>query len=106
MTCAAEDQTGSHGSGESSGLTTDTVSSCSIEYAGRSIPISYLIGYLFLVFPWEIDEMIVFRTHQEGNGGLIEPSSLSVPFFDRVQGALPRQVEHEQNSYCIVADQR
>lgn len=30
-------------------------------------------------------------------------SHLSIPLFDRVQSALPRQVKHEENSHSVVA---
>lgn len=50
--------------------------------------------------------MVVFRSNQEWDGRLVESSSLSVPFFDAIERALPRQVEHEQDRNGIVAHQR
>jgi hypothetical protein len=67
---------------------------------------THLIGNLFLLLDRKIDEMVVFGTNQEGNSRLVETSSLAIPFFDRIKRALPSQVEHEEDSYSIVADER
>lgn len=82
MTRATEDETGLHRLGESLRLQTD----------------------LFLLLSWKVDKVIVLGTNQEWNGGLVEASSLSVPFFDRVEGTLPSEIKHEEDGYCIVAD--
>lgn len=47
--------------------------------------------------------MIIFCADKKGDCSLVEASSLPIPLFDRVEGALPRKVEHEEDSYCIVA---
>ena len=60
---------------------------------------------LFLLLPGEVDEVIVFCTNQERNGSLIEAATLSIPFFDTVQGRLASEVEHEEDRYCVVADE-
>ena len=39
------------------------------------------------------------RTH------LVEPTNLAVPFFDTHQRGPSRQVKHEQDCHCIIADQ-
>ena len=64
-----------------------------------------LIGNLFLLFPWKVDKVIVLCADQERDGGLVEATALPVPFLDGVQGALPRQVEHEEYGNSVVADQ-
>jgi hypothetical protein len=71
----------------------------------RSMCSSYLSTDLFLIFSWEVDEVIVLCSDQEGYSGLVEAATLSVPLFDTVQRRLPRQVEHEENRYRIIADQ-
>ena len=63
---------------------------------------SYLSRDLLLVFLREIDKVIVFRTDEERDRRLVETSPLSIPLLDGIQGALPRQVEHEENSDRIV----
>lgn len=50
--------------------------------------------------------MIILCADQEWNSGLIEPSTLSVPFLDAVEGTLPGQIKHEQNCNGIIADER
>ncbi len=50
--------------------------------------------------------MVIFRSDQEGDGGLVESPPLSIPFFDRIQRAFAGKIEHEQDRYCIIADQR
>jgi hypothetical protein len=50
--------------------------------------------------------MIVLGTDQERDCSLVEAAPLAVPLFDRVQCALPGQVEHEEYGHGIVADQR
>ena len=59
----------------------------------------------FLVFSGKVDKMVVFRPDQKRNRRLIEPPSLPVPFFDRVERALPRQVEHEEDGDGVVTDE-
>ncbi len=49
--------------------------------------------------------MVIFRTDQDRDSRLVETSSLAVPFLDTVQRNLSRQVEHEEYSDSIVADQ-
>lgn len=50
----------------------------------------YLVRNLLLLFSWKVDEVIVFGTDQERNSSLVETSPLAIPFFDRVERALPR----------------
>ena len=50
--------------------------------------------------------MIVFRTDKERDRGLVETSPLSIPLLDGIERALPRQVEHEENSDGVVAHER
>ena len=66
---------------------------------------SYLVRDLFLVFSRKIDEMVIFCAHEKGNGRLVEAPSLPVPFFDGVQSAFPSEIEHEEDSYGVVANQ-
>lgn len=68
--------------------------------------IAYLIRNFLLVLCREIHKVVVLCAHQDRNRRLIKAPSLPIPLLDTVQGALPRQVEHEQNSDCIVANQR
>lgn len=49
--------------------------------------------------------MIVFGADQERYGRLVESATLSVPLLDTVECRFSCQVEHEQDRYCIVADQ-
>ena len=49
--------------------------------------------------------MVIFCTDQQRNGSLVEPSTLAVPFFDGIEGALSGQVKHEEDGDCVVADQ-
>lgn len=65
-----------------------------------------MIADFFLVFSWEVDEVIIFCANKERNSSLVEASTLSVPLFDAVQGGFPGQVEHEEDSDGIVADER
>lgn len=64
-----------------------------------------LIRDLLLVLSRKVDEVVVFRTDQDGNRGLVEASSLAIPLLDAVERALARQVEHEQDCDGVVADQ-
>lgn len=66
---------------------------------------AYLVAYLLLIFSGEIDKMIIFCADQERYGGLVETSSLPVPFLDAVEGGFAGEVEHEQNGHGVVADQ-
>ena len=50
--------------------------------------------------------MVILRTHQERNRSLVESSSLPIPLLDTIEGAFPCQVEHEQDSHSIIANQR
>ena len=81
---AAEDQACLHCFGESLGLRAD----------------------LFLLLLGEVDKVIVFGANKEWYCSLVEASTLTVPFLDRVECALSREVEHEENCDSIVADQR
>jgi hypothetical protein len=60
---------------------------------------------LLLLFSWEVDEVVVLCANEEGNGSLVEASSLPVPLFDAVEGRLSCQVEHEENGNGVIADQ-
>lgn len=48
--------------------------------------------------------MVVLGPNQEWNRSLIETSPLPVPFFDRIQCAFSREIEHEEDGNGIVAD--
>lgn len=50
--------------------------------------------------------MVVLGSDQERDGCLVEAASLSVPFFDAVEGGFPREVEHEEDGDGVVADER
>lgn len=65
-----------------------------------------LVRNFLLVFPWKVDEMVVLGTNQYRNGCLVKPPSLAIPLLDAVECALSRQVEHEEDSNSIVANQR
>ena len=41
-----------------------------------------LIRYLLLIFPWEIDKVVVFCPNEERYGCLVESATLPVPFLD------------------------
>ncbi len=47
--------------------------------------------------------MIVFGADEERDGGFVESSGLTVPFFDRVEGGFAGEIEHEEDRYCVVA---
>ncbi len=49
--------------------------------------------------------MVILRPNQKWNGSLVEASPLPVPLLDGIERALSRQVEHEQNSDGIIADE-
>ena len=68
-------------------------------------PCSYLVADLFLVFSWKIDKVVIFGTNQERDGSFVEPSALSVPLFYAIERRLPREVEHEEDCHCVIADQ-
>ena len=101
VTGTAEDETCSHGFCEASCL--DAISSTPQDMLETG---PYLIADLLLVFSWEVDKMIVLCANQERDSRLVEASSLSVPFLDTVQGRFAGEVEHEEDSHCIIADER
>lgn len=49
--------------------------------------------------------MIVLGPDQEGNGRFVKPATLAIPLFNRVEGALAREIEHEENGHGIIADE-
>lgn len=57
-----------------------------------------------MVLPWEVDEMVVFRSNEERNSCLIETSSLPIPLLDRIKGALAGEVEHEEDGNSVITD--
>ena len=65
-----------------------------------------LVRYFFLVFLGEIDKMIILRANKKWNSCLIEAAALSIPFFDRVESALPCEIKHKEDSHSVVADER
>lgn len=67
---------------------------------------TYLNRNLLLVFAREIDKMVILCANQERDGGLVEPPALAVPFLDRIESALPGEIEHEQNGNSVVTHQR
>jgi hypothetical protein len=48
--------------------------------------------------------MVIFGAHQKWNGSLVKPPTLAIPLLDRVQGAFPCEIEHEEYCHSIVAD--
>lgn len=48
--------------------------------------------------------MIVLGANKNRNRSFVEPPSLAVPLLDAIECAFPRQIEHEQDSYRIVAN--
>ena len=48
--------------------------------------------------------MIILGPDQERYGRLIETPSLPIPLLNRVEGALPGQIEHEKDSHGVIAD--
>jgi hypothetical protein len=101
VTRAAEYQASSHSFCKSSCLLNISFSD-SIEIRAGTAD---LRAYLFLVFLWKANKVVILRAYEEGNSRLVEPSSLTVPFFNAVQCALPCQVKHKEYSNSIVADQ-
>ena len=67
--------------------------------------VSYLIRDLLLVLPGKVHKVVVFGAYQDRDGGLVEAAALAVPLLDAVQGALPGQVEHEEDGDGVVADE-
>lgn len=67
---------------------------------------THLVGNFLLVLDWKVDEMIVLCADENGNGRLVEASSLSVPLLDAVESTLASQIKHEENGHGVVADQR
>lgn len=63
-----------------------------------------LIAYLFLLFSWKVDEMVVLGAYKERDGGFVKTSALPIPLLDAIQGALPCEVEHEEDGNSIVAN--
>lgn len=49
--------------------------------------------------------MVVLGPHQDWNCRFIEPSALTIPFLDTVQGALTSKVEHKEDSDGVIANQ-
>ena len=64
---------------------------------------SSLIAYLLLIFLGKIHKVVILRPNEEGNGSLVETTTLSVPFFDAVKCRLASQVEHEKNGDGVIA---
>ena len=64
-----------------------------------------LQGDFFLLFLGEIDEVVIFRSYQERDGGLVEAAALTVPFLDGVECRFAGQVKHEEDGDGVVADQ-
>lgn len=99
---AAENQRGTHSLGESPCLRSWSAGreSCTL------IKSPYLVGDFLLLFPREIDEVIVLGANQNRDRCLVEPPSLAIPLLDAVERAFPGQVKHEQNRHGIIADER
>ena len=49
--------------------------------------------------------MIILCANQEWNSRLIESPALPIPFLDTIECGFPCQVEHEEDSDCVVADE-
>ena len=101
MACAAENETCTHRFGKPSGLSGVNSSELLVHFGQFC---SYLIGYLFLIFSWKVNKVVVLRTNEEGYSSLVEASSLSVPFLDRIQCTLPSKIEHEKYCDGIIAN--
>lgn len=75
---------------------------CGTHRLGES---SSLVGYFLLLFAGEIDEVVILGAHEDWNSGLVEASTLPIPFLNAVKGALASEVKHEQDGNRIVANQ-
>lgn len=78
----------------------------SLQFSYKILGPTHLVGNFLLILDGKVDKMIVFRADENRDGRLVEASALSVPFLDAVEGALSRQVKHEENGDGVVADQR
>lgn len=74
-------------------------------FACSQVRVTDLIRDLLLVFSRKIDKVVIFGADQERDGSFIESPALSVPLLNAVEGALPREVEHEENGHGVVAHQ-
>ena len=61
---------------------------------------------LLLLLLREIDKVVVLCANQKRYSRLIESSTLAIPLLDRIQCALAREIEHEEDGYCVVTYQR
>lgn len=59
---------------------------------------------LLLVLGRKVHKVVIFCADQDGDGRFIESTTLPIPFLDTVEGAFPRQIEHEKNCNGIIAD--
>ena len=101
VACAAEYQACSHCLCEASSLRKPAIS----RRQGCRSDVAHLRRYFFLLLSGEVDEVVIFCTDQQWNGCLVEPSTLAVPFFDGIEGALSGQIKHEEYGDCVVANQ-
>jgi hypothetical protein len=67
--------------------------------------VTYLIRNLLLLFAWKVDKVVVLCADEEGNGRLVEAAPLAIPLLDGVEGALARQIKHEEDGDGVVADE-
>lgn len=65
-----------------------------------------LDGDFFLILPGKVDKMVILGSHKEWNRSLVESTTLSVPFLDRVQCAFAGKIEHEQDSNSVITHKR
>ena len=50
--------------------------------------------------------MVILGADEERDGCLVEAAALPVPFLDAVKCRFAREVEHEQDGYCVIAYER
>lgn len=60
---------------------------------------------LLLLFPREVDEVVILCPNEERDGRLVEAAPLSVPLLDTVESGFACEVEHEEDGDCVVADE-
>lgn len=67
---------------------------------------TYLQRNLLLILAREVDKVVIFGTNQEWDGGFIKTTALAIPLLDGVQGALPSEIEHEEDGHGVVTHKR
>lgn len=67
---------------------------------------TYLDRYLLLILTGKVHKVIILGAHQEGDGCLIEATSLAIPLLNRIQCTLASEIKHEKNCNSVIADKR